>query len=167
MPGVLAVAALTPGILKHRRTVNINHLHCSLGLVYDEILRQTAKQHAPQGPASLGRSRYVIMFVANGRTGGVRRAHPPFRQSGEAFRGEQVHSGQRNRVHEYDLRGILQQPRDPARANRTTSTAERACRERYCQDFHSYSRMFASRKPGTAPTQLWDELVARVTSMGI
>ena len=45
IPGFLAAAALTPGISKHGRTVDINHLHVSLGHVHDEILRQTAKQH--------------------------------------------------------------------------------------------------------------------------
>ena len=43
MSGVLAAAALTPGILKHRRTVDINHLHVPLGHVHEQILRQTAK----------------------------------------------------------------------------------------------------------------------------
>ena len=45
MPGVLASAALTPGIFKHGRTVDKNHLHVSLGHAHDGILRQTAKQH--------------------------------------------------------------------------------------------------------------------------
>ena len=43
MPGVLAAAALTPGILKHGRTVDINHLHVSLGHVHDEILHANTR----------------------------------------------------------------------------------------------------------------------------
>ena len=41
----VALAALTPGALKHGSTVNINHLHVSLGHAHDEILRKTAQQH--------------------------------------------------------------------------------------------------------------------------
>ena len=43
--GVIATAALTPGILKHGRAICTNPLHVTLGHAHDEILRQTAKQH--------------------------------------------------------------------------------------------------------------------------
>lgn len=45
MSGVHAAAALAPGIIKHGKAVDINHLHISLGHVNAEILRQTAKHY--------------------------------------------------------------------------------------------------------------------------
>ena len=42
---VLVAAPLTPGILKHGKVVDINHLYVFLAHVHSEILRQTANQH--------------------------------------------------------------------------------------------------------------------------
>ena len=41
----LAAAALTPGLLKHGKEVNINHLHVSLTHAHARALKATAKQH--------------------------------------------------------------------------------------------------------------------------
>lgn len=45
MSRVFAAAALTLGIFKHERSVDIYSLHVSLGHVHDDILGQTAKKH--------------------------------------------------------------------------------------------------------------------------
>lgn len=42
---VLAAAALTSGILKHGRGIDINHLNIARANAHTEVVRQTAKQH--------------------------------------------------------------------------------------------------------------------------
>lgn len=42
--GTLAVAALTPGILKHDKTIDINHLHVSIARAHASVLKETARQ---------------------------------------------------------------------------------------------------------------------------
>ena len=102
----LTAAALNPGMMKHGRVVDINHLHVSLAHAHTSVLKATARQHgfrltgelvscsacsmakgnraptphhttarakrpmelvhidtAGPFPASLGGSRYVVMFV--------------------------------------------------------------------------------------------------------
>jgi len=102
----VAVAALTPGKLKHAKVIDINHFHVSLAHAHASVLKATAEQHgvrltgeliscaacsmakgnraptphhttarakrpmelvhidtAGPYPASLGGSRYVVMFV--------------------------------------------------------------------------------------------------------
>ena len=41
----LAAAALIPGLLKHGKEVDINHLHVSLAHAHASVLKATAKQH--------------------------------------------------------------------------------------------------------------------------
>ena len=106
LDGFLTAAALNPGMMKHGKVVDINHLHVSLAHAHASVLQATARQHgfrltrelvscsacsmvkghraptahhmtarakkpmelvdidtADSFPASLGGSRYVVMFV--------------------------------------------------------------------------------------------------------
>lgn len=76
---ILAAAALAPGIIKHGKVIDINHLHVSLGHAHAEVLRETAKQHGIRLTGEL------VSCRACSRAKG-QRTYTPHRTTGHATR---------------------------------------------------------------------------------
>ena len=66
----LAAAALTPGLLKHGKEVDISHLHVSLAHTHASVLKSTAEQHG------IRLTRQLVSCSASSRAKGYRAPTP-------------------------------------------------------------------------------------------
>ena len=56
---VFTAAVLSPGMLKHGKVIDINHLHVSLAHAHASVLQATARQHGFRLTGELFRARRV------------------------------------------------------------------------------------------------------------